>query len=212
MSDPGELDDTERLMWTVLHRMESLALRNYRTHIPEMASDAKVALVERLATQVSDDLLAASPLAGPMDELMQAAEAGSAADALMVQGLILEPLGQTFYNHLADNAAAAPATRAMAVTGVESTTASIDKAVGLAPTHVGSDDLLYQEFISRTRETLSALNDMDEPLDDQFGEKYGLSFADLVGDFTAELIPTCAGLGMNRRQVVCHLTGAFMGV
>ena len=36
-------------------------------------------------------------------------------------------------------------------------------------------------------------------------------FSELIGEFTAELLPACVSLGMNRRKLICHLAGVFMG-
>jgi hypothetical protein len=33
-----------------------------------------------------------------------------------------------------------------------------------------------------------------------------------VGDFVADLVPVCTGLGMDRRKVLSHLAGALMGI
>jgi hypothetical protein len=39
-----------------------------------------------------------------------------------------------------------------------------------------------------------------------------LRFADIIGDFVADLVPTCGKLGMDRRKVMSHLAGALMGI
>jgi len=39
-----------------------------------------------------------------------------------------------------------------------------------------------------------------------------LTFSELLGEFTAELLPACVALGVNRRKLVCHLAGVFMGM
>ena len=52
---------------------------------------------------------------------------------------------------------------------------------------------------------------LSSAVDELFGKRFGLTFAELLGDFTAELLPACVELGMNRRKLVCHLAGVFMG-
>ena len=44
-----------------------------------------------------------------------------------------------------------------------------------------------------------------------FGERFGLTFSELLGEFTSELLPACVDLGMNRRMLICRLAGVFMG-
>jgi uncharacterized protein YfiM (DUF2279 family) len=59
---------------------------------------------------------------------------------------------------------------------------------------------------------LGALDGLADPVDRVFGERFGLRFADVMGEFTADLISTCTALGMQRRKVVAQLAGAAMGI
>ena len=67
-------------------------------------------------------------------------------------------------------------------------------------------------FAAVSYDVLSALDGLTDPVDRVFGERFGLRFADVMGEFTADLIGACTTLGMQRRKVVAHLAGAAMGV
>src|SRR5690242_5255557 len=88
-------DPEEHLFWTLMRRFEALALERYATHAPALATAAKRAHVERLRTLAPDDApLRSSALAVPMDVVFATAQSADETAALVVQGLVLEHLGQ----------------------------------------------------------------------------------------------------------------------
>jgi uncharacterized protein YfiM (DUF2279 family) len=66
-------------------------------------------------------------------------------------------------------------------------------------------------FAEESHEVLGAMDALAEPVDEVFGQHFGLRFADVMGEFVADLIGACTALGMQRRKVVAHLAGASMG-
>ncbi len=71
---------------------------------------------------------------------------------------------------------------------------------------------LYAVFADTSEHVLAALDALAEPVDEVFGERFGLRFADVMGEFAAGLVTACTALGMQRRKVVAHLAGACMGL
>ena len=78
--------------------------------------------------------------------------------------------------------------------------------------HIGREQELYVVFAEVSHDVLGAMDAVGEPVDQIFGEDFGLHFADVMGEFTADLIGTCTALGMQRRKVVAQLAGACMGL
>jgi uncharacterized protein YfiM (DUF2279 family) len=77
---------------------------------------------------------------------------------------------------------------------------------------VGTHEQLYAVFADVSQEVMAALDALAEPVDEVFGERFGLRFADVMGELAAGLITACTALGMQRRKVVAHLAGACMGL
>jgi hypothetical protein len=59
---------------------------------------------------------------------------------------------------------------------------------------------------------LRSLDDLGEGIDATFLDRFGVSFADLMGDVAAELIAVCIALDVDRRKFVAFLTSALMGM
>ena len=70
---------------------------------------------------------------------------------------------------------------------------------------------VLDSFTAASHEVLSALDELSEPVDRIFGNRIEASFAELMGEFTADLLEACVGLGMERRRVIGHLASASMG-
>ena len=77
---------------------------------------------------------------------------------------------------------------------------------------VGTHERLYPVFAEVSQNVLAALDALAEPVDEIFGDRFGLRFADVMGEFAAGLVSACTALGMQRRKVVGHLAGACMGL
>jgi hypothetical protein len=201
----------ERLLWTVLRRLEALALERYERFVPALATDAKRIVVGRLRDEVpTDEALEGHELDGPVQDLCSAASADSALATLCVQGLTLERLGQAIYARLATSPGASPLSRHLADLGGEAAGESIALAISELQRRSTTEDLLAA-YCTATRPVLACFDAVGVAGDRALGDHFGLRFIDVTTDVATELIDTCVHLGMDRRKLVCHLTAAFMG-
>src|SRR5262245_39962956 len=99
-ADPAArpMDGTELLLWALMRTVERPALEHYAAHTPALATVEKRRFVARLDALEPDPApLAASPLAAPVDALLARARSTDAVSVLIVQGFVLEHLGQAIY-------------------------------------------------------------------------------------------------------------------
>lgn len=209
-------DADELLLWALMARFERLALDRYASLSPALSTagdGAKRAWVARLDVLPTDPAaLAASPLAAPVDMLLSRAQSADETAVLLVQGLVLEHLGQSIYRIAEGTARASTATRALAREGLAASHQVTAAAARRTAEVVGSGEDLYRTFTDRTHDVLAALDALADPVDTVFGERFGLRFADVMGEFVADLIAAGTALGMQRRKIVAHLAGACMGL
>jgi hypothetical protein len=209
--DAGEL-----LLLALMMRFERLALDRYTALVPSLAAagaGAKGAFVARLdALRTDPAALAASPLAAPVDALLARAQSSDETAVLLVQGLVLEHLGQAIYRIAQASDRTSAAMKALATDGLAASRAVTEAAGRRTADVVGSGEVLYRVFTDRTHEVLGALDALADPVDTVFGERFGLRFAELMGEFVADLIAAGTALGMQRRKIVAHLAGACMGL
>jgi hypothetical protein len=125
--------------------------------------------------------------------------------------LLLERLGQIIYKVLGSHQAVSSSTRSLAASGWSACSTVIGLASQRLRTIVGEGDVLFDVFSTVSESVLRRLDSLGTCVDELFGKRFGLTFAEVLGDFTAELLPACVELGMNRRKLICHLAGAFMG-
>lgn len=212
----AQLDADELLLWALMARFEHLALDRYAALSPALAAagdGAKRAWVARLDALPTDPAaLAASPLAPPVDVLLARAQSADETAVLLVQGLVLEHLGQSIYRIAQGTERASAATRALAAEGLAASRQVTAAAGRRTADVVGSGEDLYRTFTDRTHDVLGALDALADPVDAVFGERFGLRFADVMGEFVADLIAAGTALGMQRRKIVAHLAGACMGL
>jgi hypothetical protein len=204
-------DRDEQLIWRLMGRIESLALRKYESLVPQLATPEKKCVVERLQNDVEQATLPESPLDGSVEQLLAAADRPGREDTLLVQGFVLERLGQVIYRVLSSHPAVSATSKEIASLGANACTAVIDRANDLIRHGMGAGEAVYDRFCSSTDAVLRRLDGLGTGVDEMFGQRFGLTFSELIGEFTAELLPACVNLGMNRRKLVCHLAGVFMG-
>jgi hypothetical protein len=211
--EPAPLDTDERLLWTVMLCFERQALLQYGAHLPALAIADKQSWVDELAAVVGgDDALRASTLQAPIENLLAAAarvERPSAA--LVVQGLVLERVRRVVYDALRVSAGASDRTRRFARWGSSISASLVEQAPTLLHEQENQGPM-FTLFLEESGEILQRLDAVGESVDLVFGERFGLKFSDIVGEFVADLVPTCVGLGMDRRKVMSHLAGALMGL
>jgi hypothetical protein len=207
------VDPDELLLWALMHKFERLALERYAADAPRLATEEKRRFVARLDALAPDEaLLAASELAGPVEELLARAQGADEVSALIVQGLVLEHLGNAIYRIAEGTNQASAASRTLAAAG-RCASASVTAAASTQiAKRVGTQEQLFPVFAEVTQDVVAALDGLADPVDHIFGERFGLRFVDVLGEFTADLIVACTALGMQRRKVVAHLAGACMGL
>jgi hypothetical protein len=208
-----EPDAQEPLFWTLMHRVEAHALACYQRHVPQLATADKIAVVgAAAAAATAREQLAASDRAPRVDALFACVPGDDRSATLLVQGLVLEQLGQAIYRLGADAERASAPTRALARAGRVASEEVTRLALECIAADIGTGESLYVVFADLTYDALGALDALSEPVDRVFGERFGLRFADLLGEFTADLVGACTRLEMPRRKVVAHLAGACMGL
>jgi len=203
----------ENLFWEILRAFEDLALRQYESHVPALATAAKRIYVERLKLRApTNATLEASDVAGPVRDLLAEAGQPHEVHTLIVQGLILENLAQAIYGTADQNPKVSEESRQLAAAGHAASMTVTERVPTLLPSKFADSDALFQEFAQRSHEILTRLDALGERVDQLFGEPFSIHFKDIAGAFVARLIPICSGMGMVRRKVVSHLAGAFMGL
>lgn len=211
MSVTVELDRTELLLWTILQKFESLALMQYKLHELSLDTPEKRTLVGVLNSRVpSDEALETTTLSVPVTELLADAIGADESHTLIVQGLLLELLGQTIYQSFAQNSSVSPDTRALCVLGLKASQANRTRLPELFAEKIGKGEDFFQAFITASRPVIKHLDGLGEGLDEHFSMRFGLHYTDLIGEFVAELISACIELGMDRRKLMGSLTDALM--
>lgn len=203
----------EDLFWEVLRAFEDLALRQYQSQVPVLATAAKRDLALRLAERVPGTAtLDSSEIAGPVRDLLAEAKQPDEVHTLIVQGLILENLAQAIYGTVDQNPKVSEESRQLAAVGHAASMSVTLQVPVLLSAKFPDSDKLFDEFAQRSHEILLRLDALGEGVDHLFGEPFSIHFKDVAGAFVARLIPICNGMGMVRRKVVSHLAGSFMGL
>ena len=207
-------DEVDGLLWATLRLFEEQAQRQYESSATQLMGEDKGSFVARVASAAEAcTSFEQSPLQAPMRDLLASAEAVTCErDVLIVQGLVLERVREVIYRFVGASAGASDETRAMAGVG----RATSDAIVRTALTRLGQLALtvgpLFPAFVERSDDVLHKLDAVGECVDEVFGSRFDLRFADVVGEFVADLVPACVFLGMDRRKVMGHLAGALMEV
>jgi hypothetical protein len=201
----------EVLLWTLLRRFESDTLERYRKHVPELATPEKRSLISQLEAEADDAALDASELAAPLSRVLDSAATHDAGATLWVQGLVLELLGRNIYAAAERARDLSDPGRVLAARGREACSGVVTDAVRLADQQIGRGQGALDSFTASSHDVLSTLDELSDPVDRIFGARIEASFAELMGEFTADLLEACVGLGMERRRVIGHLASASMG-
>jgi hypothetical protein len=203
----------EELFWEILRAFEDLAVIQYENQVPPLATAAKRDLVERLekrapgATRLNDSVLAA-----PVRDVLSDARKADATHTLIVQGLVLENLGQAIYSAVDDNPQVSEASRRLALFARAASDSVTVQVPGLLAQKFADGEHLFNAFAEHSHEILMRFDAVGGGVDSTFAEPFGLHFKDIAGTFVARLIPACTAMGMARRKVVSHLAGSFMGL
>jgi hypothetical protein len=207
------IDRSEALLWTILDRFESLAVRQYADSARALLTPEKAAVVTLLRTRVhGDDDLTGTPLAAPIDALTASVTSANEARVLIGQGLFLELIGEAIYRSFGENVATSEPTRALCASGSAASARVREILPGLLRERIGTGERLLQAIMNEAAPLLRSLDDLGEGIDATFLDRFGVSFADLMGDVAAELIAVCIALDVDRRKFVAFLTSALMGM
>lgn len=207
-----QFDQSEQLLWSIFRRLEMVAVEKYKAFVPSLDLSAKQNYVERLSSHVdSDAALNESHLAGAIEDLVTASNTNDEGSVAIANGIVLELLGRTIYQLLAKNSAVDSTTHELANAGLKASQTVSQSAEERLAALFSDVDLLFDRFAEVTQPILVQLDGLSEEIDETFGARFGLEFTEMLSEFAGELLPICIGLGMNRRQVTCHLASAFMG-
>jgi hypothetical protein len=212
--ETGALNADELLLWTVMRTFEIQAFAQYQAYAPRFAPSKSGVGPALLQIAGDDGPLEESILAPTMKALIESSgEARGEGAILVVQGLVLERVRQVVYMTLAGLDDVPERSRSIARM-LEPASAAI---VALAPALfesacAASGQQPFTFFVEASDDVLHKLDAVGEGVDEVFAECFGLRFADIVGDFVADLVPACVQLGMERRKVMSHLAGALMGI
>lgn len=208
------IDHLELLLLTILRRFEDDAAAQYDACLRDFMTEEKKAFVARLRDYTPTDRpLDESVLAKPLYELLDVTSATEERSVLILQGLVLERVREAVYAVTADSPRISGEARALLTEGRQASRTITAMAPALVAQRIGEGDALYEHFASVSREALRLLDDLGQPVDDVFGDSKGLWFSDIIGEYASDLLPLCTDeLHMSRRKVICHLTGAMMGI
>lgn len=213
-SATGAWDQDEVLLWTIMRMFEVQASAQYQAWAPALAPP-KDGVGRALLGIAGDDLLLEQSILGPpMKALLQSAsEAHSEAAIVVIQGLVLERVRQIVYATVAglDDISGRSKSLAMVLAPVSAEVIARTPPL-FAAACASSGQKPFSLFAEASDDVLHKLDAVGEGVDEIFGVRFGLRFPDIIGDFVADLVPVCVGLGMDRRNVMAHLAGALMGI
>jgi len=210
----GTWDADEVLLWTIMRMFEVQASAQYHAHTPELAPLKDGVGPALLSIAGEDRLLEQSMLGPPMKQLLASAgEAGGDVAVLVVQGLVLERVRQIVYDTLTKLDDFSERSRSIAQGLGQVSADVIGRTIPLfAAACAASAQKPFSLFAEASDDVLHKLDAVGEGVDEIFGERFGLRFPDIIGDFVAGLVPVCVKFGMERRNVMAHLAGALMGI
>ena len=166
-------DKDELLMWRILGKLEALALRQYESWVPHLATPEKKEVASQLLMAAPDDTeLEASPLGQPVRELLDAATTPDQNSALIVQGFVLERLGQIIYKALSAHHRVSDATRTVASAGWGACETVIEMATQQIRKQIGEGDRVFQAFCTAADGVLKRLDGLGEGVDHKIGRAH----------------------------------------
>lgn len=197
----------------MVRNFEELALERYEQSAPELASPQKRQFVRDLNELAPDNApLHRSELNDSVQELLFLAKGKGRKETLILQGLILERLGEAIYEAVSQSANLSPATQELAARGQALSARILESAPALISQELGTGEALFNDFVATSKSVLGHLDALGEGIDTIFSDRFEMKFSDVMGKFGSDLIQTCMGLGFNRRKLICHMTGAWMGL
>lgn len=199
--------EAEGLLWAILRRFEAHALARYEAVAPELANDEKRALVAKLTARSAE--IGSMRLARESAVLLDALSSGTRGETLINQGLLLELVGKAIYANVGD-AAVSDATRDLCVLGGRAADAVIATTTGALRAEYPTGEAFFAALIDTSPELLKRLTPFAATLDYEIGPAFGLSFADLIGEFVSEVDEVTGAFGVDRKKLIAFLTHVMM--
>lgn len=197
----------ETLLWAILRRFEAHALARYEDVAPELASEEKRALVATLNSRGAE--IDSDPLDRKSSALIDMLSTGARSETLINQAVLLELVGKAIYASAAE-AAVTEETRALCALGGRAADAVIATATRELRDELATGEAFFAAFIKTSPELLKKLMPFAETLDHEIGPAFGLSFADLIGEFVSEVDNVTSALGVDRKKLIAFLTNVMM--
>jgi hypothetical protein len=205
--------ELEQLFWSLMGTFERQAIAQYDQIFADPAIEVKRQCLALLEAWVPPG----SNLArGDLQSTAVALANGTAAvtdpvDVLVIQGLVLERVRSSVYRAVAASSEVSERARELARNSAAASAAISAQCTSRFEAQVPAAER-FARFVTASDDLLHRLDAFGEQVDSTFGAQFSLRFADVVGDFTADLLPVCSGLGMERRKVLGHLANAMMGL
>ena len=206
------MSEARTRLWAMLNKVESHTAARYAAVAPDLVTASKREALDAIHGTANGGGLAGSRLENAVDALLDAAVGdGSRGDALLLQGVVLEHLGVTLYRCVGESGhLPADEARVAALAG-EASGEVAAKALAEACSWYADPSDRFAAFTGRTDQLFVHLDALGEALDAELAGPFGIGFADVMGEFVADLLPACTdGLGFERRKVIAHLTSALM--
>lgn len=197
----------EALLRAILRRFEAHALARYEEVAPELANNDKRALVATLDAR--GGAIDPGPLDSESTVLIDALANATRRETLINQGLLLELVGKAIYANVRD-AGVSDETRDLCALGGRAADAVIATVIEELRGEFPTGDAFFVAFIEASPELLKRLTPFAETLDQEIGPAFGLSFADLIGEFVSEVDDVTNALGVDRKKLIAFLTNVMM--
>lgn len=197
----------EALLWAILRRFETHALARYEAVAPELVNDDKRALVAALNARAG--AIDSAALDKETSALIDALSSGNRNDTLINQGLLLELVGKAIYANVG-SADISEETRDLCALGGRAADAAIAAATRELQAEFPSGEAFFASMIKTSPELLKRLTPFAETLDHEVGSAFGMSFADLIGEFVSDVDDLTGSLGVDRKKLIAFLTNVMM--
>lgn len=198
--------------WNLMGCFERQAIAQYRARVNDLPLLAKEACLRELhALATPSQALPKGALGDTMGALLDATDAlEGRATILAAQGLVLEQVRRSVYAAVSESPAAGPPTRELALAASIASAEVSSRCAALFAREV-VPEARFTCLVEASDALLRHIDALGEEIDATFGDIYAVRFSQVVGDFVAELVTSCTSLGMERRKVLGHLSGALMG-
>jgi len=214
---PNEIqpEHLDGLLGQLFFPLEELAIQQYQGLAPVLYSkelDQFLSYLKKVSNQSPANLKETS-LYQPLQNLLQIVTTDNPKSVLINQGFLLENLAQiVFQMAFQDETPLSSDFKSHFRTGYHLSQKIAQTAIQqLKKIFSGNIQEGFDNFQQESKPLFQALYLLGEKVDENFGAFMNLSFEDMMGDFTSEILPGCVEIGFDRKKVVIHLTTSLMG-